>query len=282
MRLAGTEVSNDYDRIRVAPLTGSLGAEVEGVDLADVDDDLFTELHRAFLAHKVLFFRDQPLSPASHVAFGRRWGDLEVHPFIRGHPEHPEILVLESTAEKPDAAQSWHSDVTFRPCPSLGSILRGRVVPPVGGDTVWADMERAYEGLSDRLKDRIEGAVAVHSMEKVFGRHMTPDEREAALAEHPPQRHPVVRTHPETGRRSLFVNGPFTMRIEGLEPAESDELLRRLITQPSVPQYQCRFRWRPDSVAMWDNRCTQHYAVPDFFPQHRRMERVTVVGDRPR
>jgi taurine dioxygenase len=271
-----------YERIRLAPLTGTLGAEVEGVDLGDVDEDTFAELHRAFLDHKVLFFRDQHCSTADHVAFGRRWGDLEVHPFIAGHPDHSEVLILESTGDKPNAAESWHSDVTFRACPSLGSILRGRIIPPVGGDTVWADMERAYEGLSDRIKSQIEGRMAVHSMEKVFGRGMTPDERARALEEYPPQRHPVVRTHPETGRRCLFVNGPFTVRIEDMEPEESDQLLRRLITQPSVPQYQCRFRWQPDSVAMWDNRCTQHYAVPDFYPHHRRMERVTVVGDRPR
>jgi len=270
------------DIITVEPLTGALGAEVGGVDLADVDDATFAEIHRAFLAHKVLFFRDQPVTVGQHIAFGRRFGDLEVHPFITNHPEHPEIVVLESTAEKPNAAENWHSDVSFWAQPSLGSLLRGRVIPAVGGDTVWADMERAYAGLTDEVKSQIEGKVAVHSMEKVFGRHMSPEERERALEEYPRQHHPIVRTHPETGRRSLYVNKPFTLHIADVEPEESRRLLTLLTTQASVPQYQCRFRWRPDSFALWDNRCTQHYAVPDFFPAHRRMERVTIIGDRPR
>jgi taurine dioxygenase len=281
---AGEDAEHDeaYQHLVVEPLTGALGAEVGGVDLADVDDDVFAELHRAFLRHKVLFFRDQHISIDEHIAFGRRWGELEVHPFVRNDAGHPEVIILESTADKPNAAESWHTDVTFRGCPPLGSILRGRVIPRVGGDTVWANMELAYEKLPDEVKAQIDGKVATHSMEKVFGRSMKPEEREAALAEFPPQQHPVVRTHPETGRRALFVNRPFTIRIEGVEPEESRRLLDLLTAQVSVPQYQCRFRWRPDSFAMWDNRCTQHYAVPDFYPQHRRMERVTIIGDRPR
>jgi taurine dioxygenase len=273
--------SEGYQRIVVAPLTGALGAEVSGVDLADVDDEVFAELHRAFLRHKVLFFRDQHISTDQHIAFGRRWGELEVHPFVPNDAQHPEVIILESTAEKPNAAEAWHTDVTFRACPPLGSILRGRVIPPVGGDTVWADMQLAYERLPDEVKARIDDKVATHSMEKVFGRSMPADKREKALEEFPPQQHPVVRTHPETGARTLFVNRPFTVRIEGVEPDESRRLLELLTAQASVPQFQCRFRWRPDSFAMWDNRCTQHYAVPDFYPQHRRMERVTIIGDRP-
>ena len=143
-------------------------------------------------------------------------------------------------------------------------------------------MELAYEGLSDEVKSQIEGKVAVHSMEKVFGRSMSAEEREKALEEYPRQHHPVVRTHPETGRRSIYVNKPFTLYIEDVDRAESSRLLALLVAQASVPQYQCRFRWRTDSFALWDNRCTQHYAVPDFFPNHRRMERVTIIGDRPR
>jgi taurine dioxygenase len=272
-----------YERIRVAPLTGAIGAEVGGIDLADVDDDTFSELHDAFLGYKVLFFRDQGhVTTAQHVAFGRRWGELEIHPFIANDGEHPEIIVLESTADKPNAAEAWHTDVTFRACPPLGSVLRGRIIPEVGGDTVWANMELAYEGLPDTVKERIEGKIAIHSMEKVFGRGMTAEKREESLKEFPPQEHPVVRTHPETGRRALFVNKPFTMCIKDAEPAESAQLVELLTRQVSTPQYQCRFRWRPDSFAMWDNRCTQHYAVPDFYPAQRRMERVTISGDRPR
>jgi len=272
----------DYARINVAPLTGALGAEVSGVQLRDLDDETVDELHDAWLEHKVLFFRDQELTPDEHIAYGRRWGSLEEHPFIANDTPHPEIVVLESTPERFVAAEQWHSDVTWRECPSLGSILRGVVIPPVGGDTCWANMELAYDQLPDRVKEKIEGKVAVHSFVKVFSFRLSEEEREQKRQEFPDQLHPVVRTHPETGRRSIYVNRPFTMHIEDMEPDESERVLDVLYRQASVPQFQCRFRWQPGSVAQWDNRCTQHYAVPDFAGQHRRMERVTVEGDRPR
>ena len=271
-----------YTRISVAPLTGALGAEVSGIQLRDLDDEVQAELHDAWLEHKVLFFRDQELTRDDHVEYGRRWGSLEQHPFTPNEAEHPEIVVLESTPERFYAAEQWHSDVTWRACPSLGSILRAIVVPPVGGDTCWSNMELAYEQLPDPIKEQIEGKQAVHSFVKVFGRRLSEEEREQKRQEFPDQLHPVVRTHPETGRRSLYVNAPFTMRIVDMEPAESERVLDILYRQASVPQFQCRFRWAPGSVAQWDNRCTQHYAVPDFAGQHRRMERVTVEGDRPR
>ncbi|MFN0092531.1 MAG: TauD/TfdA dioxygenase family protein [Acidimicrobiales bacterium] len=270
-----------YERISVAPLTCAIGAEVEAVQLHELDEEAFAELRRAWLEHKVLFFRDQQMSTAEHVAFGRRFGELEVHPFLPHVAEHPEVIIFESTADKPQAAESWHSDVSFRPTPSMGSILRSRVSPAVGGDTLWANMERAYDDLPDSLKARIEGLSAVHTIRKTFARGLSGEALEKALAEHPDQVHPVVRTHPETGRRCIYVNRNFTSHVVGLEPEESRELLRRLYERASYPQHQCRFRWRADSVALWDNRCTQHYASPDFFPQHRRMERVTMVGDRP-
>ena len=271
-----------YTRISVAPLTGALGAEVSGIQLRDLDDEVQAELHDAWLEHKVLFFRDQELTRDDHVEYGRRWGSLEQHPFTPNEAEHPEIVVLESTPERFYAAEQWHSDVTWRACPSLGSILRAIVVPPVGGDTCWSNMELAYEQLPDPIKEQIEGKQAVHSFVKVFGRRLSEEEREQKRQEFPDQLHPVVRTHPETGRRSLYVNAPFTMHIVDMEPAESERVLDVLYRQASVPQFQCRFRWAPGSVAQWDNRCTQHYAVPDFAGQHRRMERVTVEGDRPR
>jgi taurine dioxygenase len=274
--------AKQYNRIRVAPLTGALGAEVSGVQLRDLDDETFAELHDAWLEHKVVFFRDQELTRDEHVAYGSRWGSLEQHPFTPNEADHPQIVVLESTPERFIAAEEWHSDVTWRECPSLGSILRGVVIPPVGGDTCWANMELAYDQLPDRVKEQIEGKVAVHSFVKVFGFRLSEEDREQKRKEFPDQLHPVVRTHPETGRRSLYVNRPFTMHIEGLEPDESARVLKVLYRQASVPQFQCRFRWQPGSVAQWDNRCTQHYAVPDFAGQHRRMERVTVEGDRPR
>jgi taurine dioxygenase len=270
----------DYGAFTVEPLTPHIGAEVVDVDLAEVDDELAAVIHEAWMDWKVLFFRDQRLTRPEHIAFGRRFGVLERHPFLADRDD-PEILVLESTADRPSSADNWHSDVTFAECPPMGSILRAIVVPPVGGDTLWANMERAYEELRDDLKERIEGRVAVHDFVKPFGRGISEEERERRLAEYPPQVHPVVRTHPVTGRRSLFVNGTFTSHIEGMERDESTQLLRRLYDRAKQPEYQVRFRWRPDSVAMWDNRCTQHYAAPDFYPEHRRMERVTLSGDRP-
>lgn len=280
MRVDATAVG-DYTRIRVEPATGAIGAEVSGVDLREVDDEVQAELLDAWMAHKVLFFRDQELTRAQHVEYGRRFGELEIHPFIGDETGFPEIIVLESTAEKFNAAEAWHSDVTFRECPPLGSVLLGRVVPSWGGDTCWANMELALERLPDAVRDRIEDRVAIHSYMKAFGRNMSPEKRAKAEAEYPAQKHPMVRTHPVTGRRCLFVNVAFTVGIDGMEQGEADELLRSLYATVNAPEIQCRFRWRPGSVAQWDNRCTQHYAVPDHGGQHRRVERVTIIGDRP-
>ncbi|MEO1061983.1 MAG: TauD/TfdA family dioxygenase [Actinomycetota bacterium] len=268
------------DAIRVEPLTATIGAEVHEVDLAAVDDTTFDELHKAFLDHKVLFFRDQHLSVDEHIAFGRRWGELEVHPFAR-EGAAPEIVEIESTADQPYAASNWHSDVTWRECPSLGSILRARVVPPVGGDTLWADACAAYDRLSDDWKDRIEGLTASHDWLKVFGRRLSEEEREASREQHPVVHHPVVRTHPETGARGIYTNRSFVTHVDDVEPEESEAILERLERAIMDPNVQCRFRWRVDSIAFWDNRCTQHFATNDFWPGHRRVERVTVAGDRP-
>ncbi len=271
----------DYDHIRVEPITGTIGAEVSGVDLRDLDDATYAELRDAWLAHKVLFFRDQPLTHAEHIAYGGRFGELEVHPFIPSPDGHPEIVVLDSTPERPIAAELWHSDVTWRVEPSLGSILYGRVIPAYGGDTCWADMEVAYELLDDATKALLEDRTAAHSFIKTFARNKTAAEVAELSEKYPEAHHPVVRTHPETGRRSLYVNVNFTERIDDMDPAESTELLQRLYRQAHIPQVQCRFRWRPGSIAQWDNRCTQHYAVPDYGGYHRRVERVTVCGDKP-
>ena len=276
-----TACVTDYQHIQVLPLTASIGAEVHGADLRSVDDDTFAELHDAWMQWKVLFFRDQHLSYGEHVAFGQRFGDLEIHPFLRNVPEQPEIIVFESTAEKPNAAEAWHTDVTFRECPPMGSALRGRVIPDVGGDTLWANMELAYERLPDKVKDAIAGRKAVHSYSKVFARDATGARKTEIATELPDVLHPIVRTHPVTGREVLFISKPFTLRIDDMEAEASERLLEQLYEQAKVPQFQCRFRWRADSIALWDNRCTQHYAVPDFFPHHRQMERVTIIGDKP-
>jgi len=272
----------EYNRIRVEPVTGSIGAEVSNVDLRELDDELVSELHDAWMRHKVLFFRDQQLDHAQHVAYGRAMGELEIHPFLPHVDGHPEIIVLESTPEKFVAAESWHTDVTFRESPPLGSVLYGRVIPDHGGDTCWANMELAYEFLPDDIKEQIDGRYAIHSYVKAFGTNMTDQQRAEALEQYPDQKHPVVRTHPVTGAKSLFVNSPFTMTIDGMTPEESRPLRRRLYAQSQIPELQCRFRWREGSIAQWDNRCTQHYAVPDYGGHSRRVERVTLAGDQPR
>jgi taurine dioxygenase len=280
MRVEATSVGQ-YNRIRVEPLTGAIGAEVAEVDLRLVDEEILAELKDAWLAHKVLFFRDQDLTHDQHVAYGRALGELEIHPFIADATGHPEIIVLESTPEKFNAAEAWHSDVTFRECPPLGSVLVGRTIPPWGGDTCWANMELAYERLPDEVREQIDNRVAIHSYVKAFGRTMTSEQRAKAEEDFPAQKHPVVRTHPVTGRRCLFLNRAFTVGIDGMDRDESDELCRQLYTAVVNPEIQCRFRWRAGSVAQWDNRCTQHYAVPDYVGFHRRVERVTIIGDRP-
>lgn len=266
--------------MEVVPLTATLGAEVRGVDLADLDESTFADLRKVFLDHKVLFFRDQDLTLDAHIAFGRRWGDLELHPFAN-EGDSPEIVQLESTADRPYAASRWHSDVTWRPEPSLGSILRARIVPPAGGDTLWADACAAYDRLDDELKERIDGLTATHDWLRVFGGRLSEEEREAERAKHPVVHHPVVRTHPETGAKGIYTNRAFVTHVDEVDADESERILDRLERAIMDPSIQCRFRWEVDSIAMWDNRCTQHYATDDFWPAHRRMERVTVVGDRP-
>ncbi|RIL05161.1 MAG: taurine dioxygenase [Proteobacteria bacterium] len=277
-------MSNEvYERIEVRPLAGALGAEVSGAQLGELDDATFAEIHRAWLAHEVLFFRDQDLGPEQHKAFGRRFGALQVHPFLHSRaPEgHPEIVVLESSAERPVVAAGWHTDVTFAERPPMASILRGVDVPAWGGDTMWASCRAAYDALSPTMQRMLEGLVAVHDTSKTFSRGAYPSERRPDANDTPTALHPVVRTHPETARKSIFVNPAFTLRIKGLRPAESDALLKFLYQHVTTPEFTCRFHWTKNAVALWDNRCTQHRVVADNLKAYRRMERVTVEGDRP-
>jgi len=275
--------------IVVTPSTPTIGAEVSGLDL---DRPLSTAeaewLHDAWLAHKVLFFRDQDIGHDSHVRLGRLFGELEGHPVIPHIDGYPEILRIEGvegvklTAETLapfQAYNKWHTDVTFRERPSIASILRARVLPPRGGDTMWADAAAAYAGLPQPVKDRIEGLDAEHDIVRSFGGRVGEDKRAELAEAFPPVRHPVVRTHPETGEKVLYVNYTFTTRVLGLPEAESDRLLRLLFDRIKVPEYQVRFRWSPNAIGIWDNRSTQHYAVGDYWPAHRVLERVTVSGD---
>lgn len=268
--------------LTIEPMTATIGAEVSGVDLADeLDDGVVEEIRDALLEWKVIFFRDQHgLDRDRHVAFGRRFGELEVHPITPKDQTHPEVFVIPAggTFRAPD---TWHSDVTWRPEPSLGSILRAVDLPPIGGDTSWADMGKAYDLLDDGTKERIEGLKATHDYASAFGRRQPPEVQAKMRAEHPTVEHPIVRTHPETGRKTLYVNVAFTRSIVGLPDDEGRPLLARLYRQSTIVDVQCRFRWRPGSVAFWDNRATQHVVSNDFLPATRVMERVTIVGDKP-
>ncbi|MDJ0344306.1 TauD/TfdA family dioxygenase [Streptomyces sp. H10-C2] len=271
-----------YEHLHLTPYSPTIGAEVSDIDLArPVEPEVLAELGRALLEWKVLFFRGQSLTAEQHAAFARHWGEPEIHPFL---PKAgiPEVVRLAHDARSPGVENVWHSDVSFSATPPLGSVLRAVEVPEVGGDTLWADMAAAYDGLPDRVKEAVEGQSAVHDFLRSFGQLLTPEQVAKAREKNPPVEHPVVRTHPETGRKLIYVNRVFTERITGLPPEESRELLDLLYDQARHPEYQCRFHWRPGSIAFWDNRVTQHYAASDYFPRPRVMERVTIIGDRPR
>jgi len=268
--------------LTVEPLSPSIGAEVQGIDLREeASDEAIATIRQALLDHKVLFFREQHITIEQHLAFARRFGDLEIHPVTPLDQEHREVLVIRHDENRRGVENNWHSDVTWRPEPSLGSMLRARAVPPVGGDTLFADMHAAYEGLPQELRDEIDGLIAIHDFTRVFGRFVDDEKKQEMMRRYPSVEHPVVRTHPETGRKGIYVNAAFTVAIKGVSDSDSERLLQRLYRQAAVPEYQCRFRWRADSIAFWDNRSTQHYAVSDYYPQVRLMERVTIVGDRP-
>ena len=265
-----------------APVGATVGAEISGVDLTtDLPDAVIDELRQALLDYKVLFFRDQPLTPAQHVGFARRFGPLELHPFIPANTGQPELVRFAKSADVGGYENGWHHDVTWRTCPSMGAILHAIEVPPTGGDTLFADMYAAYEGLDPELRARADDLVAVHDYAGVFGHLVAADQRAAMRAEYPPVEHPVVVRHPGTGRPLLFVNRFFVSHLVGVDPAEGTALIDRLARQADTIEYQCRFRWTPHSVAFWDNRAVQHYAASDYWPDVRVVERASIVGERP-
>lgn len=273
--------AEQFARFRVLKLTPTIGAEIHGVDLSRrLDDETISDLRRALLEHKVIFFRDQDITRAQHIAFARRFGTLEIHPATPKGQADPEVLRIAHGPQSRGRENAWHSDVTWRPEPSLGSILRAVEIPPVGGDTLFADMYAAYESLSPALKAWVCDLTAVHDIARVFAGRIG-DDADALRQKFPPQSHPVVRTHPETGRRALYVNTAFTAKIDGLTDKESARLLAHLYAQAAIPEHQCRFRWEQNSIAFWDNRASQHYAASDYFPAVRVMERVTIAGDKP-
>jgi taurine dioxygenase len=281
--------------MRIEPLTCAIGAELHDVKLADAvgDDALFQQIRALLVEHKVLFLRDQDLGRAEHVAFARRFGELEDHPVAGSDPEHPGLVRIYKSPDAPNDRyeNAWHSDATWRVAPPFGAVLRCVECPPCGGDTIWANMALAYEKLPGHIKQQIDGLRARHSIEATFGAAMPIEKRLALKQQFPDAEHPVVRTHPETGEKILFVNA-FTTHFTNFHTPErvrygqdytagAHQLLQTLISQAQIPEYQVRWRWRPDSFAIWDNRSTQHYAVMDYPPCHRKMERAGIIGDVP-
>jgi taurine dioxygenase len=273
-----------YRRIEVTALTPTIGAEVTGVSLADVDDDVFAEIHVAFLRHKVLFFPDQrDFLPVHHEQLARRFGELDDVPkALAAHSDAPGVGIIETNEKVRPYVDYWHTDLAYKRRPALVSILRARLIPPVGGDTLWADMEAAYDDLSEEMKQRLAGLRSYNSYAKLVDWGPVPQSViEERLKEWPPVEHPVVRTHPETGRKSVFLAINTATHIVGLDSDESDALLDQLYRLSDRPEYQVRLRWSVDTVAMWDNRNTRHYATADYWPQRRVMEQAISIGEEP-
>ncbi|WP_406476054.1 TauD/TfdA dioxygenase family protein [Streptomyces platensis] len=271
-----------YERFEVVPQAATIGAEIRGLDLSrPLSAELRTELNRALLEWKVLFFRGQRLSSPAQREFARNWGELETNPLLAPGDSKDVVRFDKAAGGVPTFENVWHTDVTFRERPAMGAVLQLRAVPPAGGDTMWADMAAAYDNLPPEIRARINEARAVHDYLPGFARFYSPAQLAPFQEEFPPVTHPVVRRHPETGRRMLFVNASFTTRIVGLGRAASDRLLRLLFQQAQVPEYQVRWRWQPGDLAFWDNRATQHYAVNDYGTHRRVAERVAIAGDRP-
>lgn len=271
-----------WEHFDVRRLGATIGAELHGPDLTtDLPDELIADIARALAEYKVVFFRDQPLTPAQHVAFARRFGDLEVHPFIPSNTGQPELVRLAKSADVAGYENAWHHDVTWREVPSMGAILHAVEVPELGGDTLFADMYAAYEGLPEDVRARADQLDLVHTFVHTFGGFLDEDQMATMLATYPPPTHPVVCTHDVTGRKHLYVNRNFASHIVGVADDESRQLIDLLARQADYPEYQCRFRWEPHSVAFWDNRAVQHYASSDYWPHRRVMERASIIGTRP-
>ena len=274
--------------MKIQPLSEHIGAEISGIQLDNLNQDAVAEIKQAWLEHKVLVFRDQKISTEAHIAFGKNFGELEIHPFADNLEDHPEIIVLEAGGDSPrqnyNAAKDWHIDVSFREKPPMGSLLRGKVIPVKGGDTQFSNAAAAYEKLQPEIKARVDKLSAVNDYTKMFGpttRFNSEESHEDNIKEFPPVLHPVIRTHPETGKRSIFTNNFFTSHIEDVDGEESDYLLSKLAEAIRDTRIQFRVQWEPETFVMWDNRCVHHVATDDFLPLFRRMERVTISGDRP-
>ena len=283
-----------HTTMKVEQCNPAIGAEISGVQISEAihNDDLFHEIKALWLQHKVLFFREQEMSLQQHRDFALRFGTLEDHPVAPSHPDFPGLVLIQRQKERSTYENVWHADATWRQVPPKGAILRCEVVPEIGGDTMWANMAMAYDRLPDRVKERITDLWAIHSIEQSFGGNMTPEGRAQLVADYPPARHPVVVTHPETGLKILYVNQGFTtnfvnfarfdrIRVGADYTFESNNLMNYLLHQVEIPEYQVRLRWRPGTIAMWDNRSTQHYAIHDYWPAQRNMCRAAIEGTEP-
>ena len=275
--------------IQVHPISGALGAEISGVDLSrDLDDGVIGEIRQALVENCVIFFRDQNLTPDRHLAFGRRFGELQVHEFVEGMADNEEILeVRKEEHETRNFGGGWHTDVSYLERPALGSVLYAHEVPAVGGDTMFASQYLAYDTLSDGMKEMLGKMTAVHSARRPYGTNAAGRAVERSMNirytedAHGEVEHPVIRTHVETGRKCLYVNGAFTIRFKDMTEEESAPLLNYLWQHAARPEFTCRFRWAKGSIAFWDNRCVQHNAINDYHGQRRVMHRVTIEGERP-
>lgn len=276
-------LSLTWSSFTARPVSATVGAEISDIDLtAHLSDDTIDEIQRALDEYKVLFFRDQPLTAAQHVAFASRFGELEIHPFLAESGDDPHLVRFTKSAETGGYENMWHHDVTWRECPSKAAILHALDVPPVGGDTLFLDMCAAYDSLDDETKDLIEGRSAIHDFLQAFGAGIAPERMEEMRATYPTVEHPLVVTHERTGRKLLYVNRVFVTGIVGMEPQEGYALIDRLCRLAEVPEHQVRLKWERDSIAFWDNRAVQHYASSDYWPATRVMERASIIGSRPR
>ncbi len=273
--------------IQIKKTAGALGAEILGVDLRQtITDDVFRLIHEALIEHQVIFFRDQDIVPAQHKGLAMRFGKLQTHPAYPHVKGFPEISILENTKENPSKIELWHHDMTFKQFPPLGSILHAQHVPDAGGDTLFSSMSAAFEALSDKWQHFLSGLTAIHDFAYGFKESLAePGGRERlkqALIDNPPVEHPVIRTHPVSGKKGIFVNCLFTRNIAGMKERESNAILHFLYEHVTTPEFTCRFNWKKYSIAFWDNRITQHKPVNDYFPEYRCMQRIVIEGDRPK
>ncbi len=268
------------------PMSGALGAEIEGIDLTlPLSMHDYKKIRKLLIEHEVIFFRNQDISPAQQKELAGSFGPLQTHPAYETVEGFPEITILESTEKKPTKIEAWHSDMTFRLHPPLGSLLRSKITPDRGGDTLWASATTAYDALSISMQQFLDGLVAVHDFRHGFKESLAeeggPERLAQAIKDNPPVEHPVIQTHPESGKKVIFVNSLFTTHILGMKKNESRAILDFLFEHLVTPEFTCRFSWEPNCVALWDNRSTQHKPINDYFPAHRQLHRITIFGDLP-